>query len=225
MRAAPGETQVCSAFLLTLILSLAACDSGRGASPEDVETVDTVEVEASRTTLEPPADGAAVLESETLSIEGETEVIRVQAVVSPPSFPLAFTTVAPNDMLVDFLSSGEGDAVRFEAAFGGVHVPEAALVMMVLPAGTTAEDARDWVAEIAGGTPREPESDRPSWMAESYTIRGELSGFAALGERESRWFYFLASYPPEFGDGIGPRIDLILSRWRWADGSGLSTVR
>jgi hypothetical protein len=126
-------------------------------------------------------------------------------------------------MVVEFMSSGEGDAVRFEAAFAGLHVPDASLAMVVLPAGTTADEAREWVSEIAGGEPRETNGDRPPWMAEAYTIRGEYSGFAALGGRGGRWFYFVASYPPEFGDGIGPRIDLILSRWRWPDGSGLST--
>jgi hypothetical protein len=173
--------------------------------------------------VEPPAavgDTAAppALAQETIMIEGIPEVVLVMPFEPPVGFPLGFRTVVPADMRVQYASSGEGDAVRFEAAFGGVHRPEALLSFTVLPEGLESEEARGRVQEIAAamGAVR-AESAGPPWALDSYRLAGEHAGFLALGEHREFWFYFLASYPPEFGDGLSPRIDLILRRWFWAD--------
>lgn len=155
---------------------------------------------------------------DTILIEGMPEVIGVHSIRSPAGFPLAFTTLVPGDMETDFISTGESDAIRFEAAFAGIPREDAALLFIVpLVTADSAATGR-WVAEVAleQGAVRLPEPNH-SWAVEEYRLQGEAIGFIALGEHADRWFYFRASYPPEFADGMGPRLDLIFRRWRWAD--------
>lgn len=47
-----------------------------------------------------------------------------------------------------------------------------------------------------------------------------MKGWVALGGREARWFYVIAQSPVEAWPRFEPRAELILSRWRWADGDG-----
>jgi hypothetical protein len=168
---------------------------------------------------EPP-----VARAETLSIEGMPEVIGVREYEPPMGYPLVFRTLVPNDMAIDYLASGEAEVVMFMAAFGGVRREDARLDLGVLPSGTDRAEAESFLralAESEGGRPRS-ESGR-SWALVRYDLSGARSGFLALGQRRDHWYYFLAAYPPEFGDGLGPRIDLILRRWTWGDGTPLES--
>jgi len=161
------------------------------------------------------------LQAETIVIEGMEQRIRVLPYHAPVEFPKNFFTVVPEGMVVDYASSGEGDAVRFEAAFGGVRQPDAHLSFTLLPEGTTLEDARITVGDLARrtGGARVAPADRP-WAVEEWRV--QPAGFVALAEHNERWFYFLAHYPAEFGDGMEPRIDLILRRWVFtSDGTPL----
>ncbi|MQA92439.1 MAG: hypothetical protein GEU90_19800 [Gemmatimonas sp.] len=156
---------------------------------------------------------------DTIMIEGTPQVMRIQPVIAPEGFPLDFRTAAPMDMRTGFNQSGGGESVRFEAEFGGVYSPQAFLGFTVLPAGTDEEEAGRIVQEMAAasdGTPVSPPRD--AWAVEEFRFGGERAGFVALGWREDRWYYFTAQYPPEFGDGMGPRVGMILEQWRWGDG-------
>jgi hypothetical protein len=207
-------------FSSSLVLPVSLALLGACRAPDEpafTSPVDTLGLEAQ--VQEPPP-----LVAETLYIEGMAEVIPVQTFRSPLGYPLGFSTVVPEDMVVEFVSSGEGDAVRIEAAFGGVRRSDVLLSFVTLPEGTDVADARQAAGEIArmnGGT-EETDRARFPWADMVFRLGQETAGFIALGEHRDRWFYFLASYPPEFGDGMGPRIDLILRRWTWADdGTGL----
>jgi hypothetical protein len=150
------------------------------------------------------------LQVETIVIEGMEQRIRVLPYHAPVEFPKNFSTVVPEDMVVDYASSGEGDAVRFEAAFGGVRRPDALLSFTLLPEGTTLDDARILVGDLARQAGGARATNLP-WAVEEWRV--QPAGFIALAEHNERWFYFLAQYPAEFGDGMVPRIDLILRRW------------
>lgn len=199
------------------LLLLAGCTS---AGEPDREPADagpgTVPAEA------PPLVQDTVtpeVSTETILIEGMEETIEVRAFRTPVAFPLGFSTVVPAGMAIDFVSSGEGDVVRFEAAFGGVHRPEAALIFTVLPRRIDGERAREMLAQEArqlGGVPVEP-VEKP-WALRQYRFQGnDVSGFIGLGEHDETRYFIAARYPPEYGDGLGPRVDLILRRWRWTD--------
>ncbi len=151
---------------------------------------------------------------DTIMIEGSPEEVHVRLVTSPADFPLPFTARVPVEMRLDRSVSSEGAIVRFEAAFGGVHNPEAFLALHV-PNG----DAVAALVERLGG--REDETRRFDWSTREFRLEGERAGFIAEGERAGRRFLLVLAYPPEYGDGMGPRVDLILRSWRWEDGSPL----
>ncbi|MEX2571454.1 MAG: hypothetical protein WD737_09105 [Gemmatimonadota bacterium] len=164
----------------------------------------------------PDAPVAGATEVDTIRIEGMAEAIEVQRVESPPGFAAQFTTTAPADMRVDFIEAGEGQEARFTAAFAGTHTPAATFRFVPLPGADSEVEAREQVAAVAGqhsAAAREP--PLRDWAVEEYALSGERSGFIGLGRAADVWYYFQASYPPEYGDGMGPRIDLILRNWRW----------
>jgi hypothetical protein len=161
---------------------------------------------------------AAPLPAETVYVEGMPEVMPVVAFRPPLAFPLGFETVIPADMAVDLASSGEADVVRFEAAFGGVRRPDVSLTFAVLPAEVEAEEARSNIAALArtlGATQRTEQI--PPWATHAYDAVADTAAFLTLGRHRDHWFYLLARYPVEYGDGMAPRIDLILRRWIWID--------
>jgi hypothetical protein len=161
---------------------------------------------------------AAPLPAETVYVEGMPEVMPVVAFRSPLAFPLGFETVIPADMGVDLASSGEADVVRFVAAFGGERRPDVSLTFAVLPAGVEAEEARSNIAALArmlGATERTEQI--PPWATRAYDAVADTAAFLTLGQHRDHWFYLLARYPVEYGDGMAPRIDLILRRWVWLD--------
>lgn len=171
----------------------------------------SIDTAATEGVEEPP------LVSETISIEGTREEIAARRFESPIAFPIGFTTVVPADMIVEFASTGEGDAIQFEAAFGGVREPEARLAIVVMQDGTDERAARSRISALGAAAAR---IEGRAWDLEAYSLE-EGPGFIALGERNDEWFYLLASYPPEYGDGMAPRLDLILRRWLWSDGTPL----
>ncbi|TVP42059.1 MAG: hypothetical protein EA350_17720 [Gemmatimonadales bacterium] len=156
-------------------------------------------------------------------VEGMPEVMAVQAFETPVSFPLGFSTVVPADMRVEQVGSGEGDVVRFEAAFGGVHRPEALLSLTVLPGDLSESEAREQFASVAAVLGAGPHSgERFPWALQERMLIGDVSGFVALGRHQDRWYLMAMQHPPEYGDGMAPRVDLMLRRWRWtSDGSPL----
>jgi len=159
-----------------------------------------------------------------LPIEGTTETIAVNLLEAPKAFPLNFSTYMPDDMQVETVSSGEGDALRITAAFGDQPSEQAALTIFAFPDRVSAQEALQVAEQTAlalGGTPREDR--RYTWSTAEYQLQGERSGFLALAEHDGTPFYLLATYPPEFGDGMAPRIELILREWRWADSQPLET--
>jgi len=199
------------ALLAAAIVLLAGCQAGAG-DPEPTLTdpaPDVVPVEQE----EPVAE-------EFVQIEGMGERIAVVRFQAPLEYPKDFLTVVPTDMVVDYATSGAGDVIRFEADFGGIRRPDAALSFTVLPEGTEPQEARATAIEIArehGGTRHSP--PLRSWALEEWQIAP--AGFLALAHHGHRWFLFVASYPPEFEDGMAPRIELILRRWTFIDGTRL----
>jgi hypothetical protein len=178
----------------------------------EVPAADTV----SQPTPSPPGN-VETITRDTILLEGMPEVIDVRRVESPTGFPLPFATTIPGDMEVVF----EEDAVRFEAAFGGVRSPQAFLELRVLGEGTDAEAARETATGSEAGL-EAVDPPRLDWAMEEYRRRGEELGFVALAEAGGRRYYFNARYPAEFADGMGPRVGMILDRWTWtADGGAL----
>lgn len=156
---------------------------------------------------------------------------------SGPEFPLPFWTLVPDSGLTVRVEAPEADesghgfdgAVRFEWQGG----PQPAFLRLVVLERTMSDnDARGIVRGI--GTDFGPtgsqgieydEAVSPPghpWATLGYRLRGQVRGVAvdgwiSLGRHAERPFYFMALYPPEYGDGLAPRFDYILRHWEWLD--------
>jgi hypothetical protein len=209
---------LCFALLLVAAAGCSGAPDAESAAEPDVVLAEDTGGDAG--TLPPPDSSGTQpppVVVESISIEGNTEEIEARVYTSPAGFPLGFRTVVPADMSVDRPGSGEGDAIQVTAEFGGVREPDAHFLVRILPEGSDEAAARAQITAL-GATP-EPQR-RGRWDLLEFDL-ADTPGFVALGERRGRWFYLLARYPPEYGDGMGPRLDLMLRRWRWEDGTPL----
>ncbi len=218
------------AILLAGVVA-AGCDAGGDSDAtltsrgEAADTSGVTAADSPRATDAPGDDpGPPPVEAvrETISIEGSVEVIDARRFRAPDAFPIPFETIVPGDMEIASNGIDGSREVRIVTAFAGIRRPDAYLSIVVLPGGTDEEEAIERTAALAdslGGIADERET--LPWAVRSFRLTGPQAGFIALGERNGGWFQLRTSYPPEFGDGMGPRIALILRRWKWADGSAL----
>lgn len=170
--------------------------------------------------LEPDASETQRIETKevVIQIEGMAETVPVRLLSAPDEFPISFSTYIPDDMRVDTIYSDEGITLQITAAFGGNYNAEAHVSIFAFPAATTKDQAEQTVFSFDA----EPvEEKRYAWPEAEYQLQGARSGFLALASHEETWFYILAAYPPEYGDGMGPRIHLILDEWQWSSGEPL----
>lgn len=212
--------------ILLLLLSAASGCSDRGGQPE----TRTETQPETRTETQPET------RTETIAIEGMQEPIALRLFRPPDDFPLDFTAYVPEDMEPQ---AGPGDrAVRIAAEFGGVRNERAHVHVYVYPEGTPFQEAvalaRGYTAGRSGipvGHGIEPVTDESpppeqAWAAESFRFRYQddgdwYTGTLGVGRESGRHVMIVRHYPIEYADGFGPRADLIIETWRWADGSRL----
>lgn len=165
-----------------------------------------------------------------LLIEGTPDTVATKLVRSPTDFPAGFTTYTTDDMPASVQISEDGVSIQFTAQFGGVRNERAYLQVFLYPAGTTRATATGRTEAFVSGLNPEIDlseaGDRYAWAFQEtrfgYPHEDVLhTGYLALAERGTTLFHVLYQYPAEYGDGMAPRIALILDEWRWRDGSGL----
>lgn len=165
-----------------------------------------------------------------ISIEGTVDTIEVLLVRAPDDLAMRFSTYVPEDMSASFARERRGDAFRVHANFGGVANEQAYVEVLIYPAGTSAEAARDSLREAVRAlhpdVEIEPQIGGYVWAEEAHAFRyhkggGVYLGLAALGRHDDHYFRLIRHYPGDYGDGMGPRVASILEQWRWADGSPL----
>lgn len=224
-----------AAVLMMLALLLAACGGGagdNGDTDEDELPLDPVEGSdgGQDPDQEPPeededdADGTAsrpATKSGTIMLEGMEETMEFILFEVPDGWPLAFSTYHTADFLAEPIRTGEGDAVNFVANFGGTRNDQVLFQVFFHPEGTDPGEA-DLVAEHLAEDfqlqPADEEDNRAPWAYAVWTSPGGPNiTWLAAGEYDGKYFYVLADYPAEFGDGVGPRIGVILDEWIWTD--------
>lgn len=203
---------------------LAAC------APRGEQEADDPPVPAADTAREVPAEAAGPtsrpeLRHDTIAVEGMPEPVTLRLYRTPPGFPLPFSTYVPEDMVAESAesaASGQGEAVRFVAAFGGRRTDSAYVLVRVHPEGVTEQAARQTLrAAAGGGTAAPPGEHRHPWaLAEFSGSTGATVAHGALGRHQGQFFHVLVRYPAELGDGFGPRAAVLLEEWRWEGGSG-----
>lgn len=170
-------------------------------------------------------DGAYVeslpaVKQDTILLEGMPESITLELYETPESFGLPFITYHPEDIKPDLVSPDEGEVVRFVANMGGVLEEDAVVGIYVHPEGTTEQEAREMMQILASsyGESSEPANPRFPWSIVEYQVNdGEIVGTYALGQHAERYFHVMVTYPPEYGDGFGPRAHIVLEELRWKD--------
>ena len=173
------------------------------------------------------ASGRAPALADTIRIEGTPEPMTLQLVESPDGFPMKFSTYMPPDMQVSFVP--DSAAVKFTAAFGGTVQPLAYVHVQRLAGGIEDARAESIPARMLGGKAvdrLEVYAGKPPWADDgagySYTENGtHYSGTIATQTEGGTPFRIIIHMPSEYGDGMGPRVEMLLRHWRWSDGSPL----
>ncbi|MEX0892187.1 MAG: hypothetical protein WEB88_08455 [Gemmatimonadota bacterium] len=175
---------------------------------------------------------------DTLAVEGMPEPITLRLFTWEDSAGLPLSFYVPEGLTPERFAADGGAAVRVAANFTGVADSAAFLHIYAHPPGTTEEEARTMVRGILtglqvpvsqgsqeedvadAGTSR---TDRFSWalLERAFqmppTGQPRFVGALGLGRHGDRFFHVLYRYPPEYGDGMGPRMATILATWRWED--------
>ena len=164
----------------------------------------------------------------TLPVDGEPRTVTLRLYRSPPGFALPFSTYLPEDVRAGAPWTGTGDAVRFVRHSGTARDDSAFVYLFVHPPGTREDAAREVVRTAAerlripgDRTELEPVR-RHRWALVEYRLRSRgwsgrpLTGWAALGEKDGRWFHLVVQHPVGRED-FAPRAERIVADWRWAD--------
>ncbi|HEX7118026.1 MAG TPA: hypothetical protein VF212_04525 [Longimicrobiales bacterium] len=220
----------CTLALTLSLLGAGCADRGTDAvAAGDTAAADTA------TTGTPPAAALPPRPDtihSTILLEGMADSMTYWLYRSPPAFPVPFTTYVPADMAAEPVASGEGDAFRFVAEFGGVRNEQAFLAVAFPPAGVDEAGARELARAFAAQheiRARRPDVPRRyAWSLEEWDFSRGLPdgrtaiGTVALGRHGDRYFYVATHFPEAYADGFGPRVERILDEWRWEDtGEGL----
>lgn len=199
----------CALLLLPFLLT--ACGNRERQQPAPADTLANVPTE--------PATKPGVLH-----IEGLEEPVTL-ARVDVPEAP--FTTWMPQDDFAVEAEEGAGAAgtsVRFSWQAGGRPNPDA-YALFAFPRSGAAGDVRRSLMGADGVFAREGWRERvappPCLWAEDGGVFSNSSqthtGLWCAGTHAGQPFYVLAAYPSEYGDGFGPRLDVLLGEFRWRD--------
>lgn len=231
-RASAGRRTGTAAPLLALGLALAACGgTGEDAATDDVAGEDSV----TRLTDDNGSAGARPpTRSDTVRIEGMAEPISLRLFTALEDFPLPFTAYVPEEMAAQRASES---AVDFIAEFGGTRSEDAFVHLYVFPEETDRQAALAAAKAyktgrgipISQGLEIIADATLPPhlrWAEEAYRFRYQsvdrwYAGTLGVGRKGDRYFMIVRHRPAEYGDGFGPRADLITETWRWWDGTGL----
>ena len=206
--------------LLLLGLLLAGCAAD--APAPDAEAPGSANAEPD--SYERPDDDTAL--ADTIFIEGEPVPVALERFDHPE---LPFTTAFPEgDFRKTVERTGDAVSVRFSANFGGTPSPHV-YATFLFPEAPDFAALREAVEDtLAARGWRLTDQDRPEaalacpWAEAGYTYEDptadELTtGYACLARHAGRPFALLTHLPVVYTEGLGPRLDLLLERFRWRD--------
>lgn len=162
----------------------------------------------------------------TIGIEGMQQEFNLNLVEGSPP---AFYTYIPADMVVERVSSGEGDSFRFLANFAGKKRDDAYMTFFFYPKGTNLEQAvkfansfiliNKWqkINRQNPDTGKYYDWSESEWHFQSHVNGGDYLGSIAVGKHQDRIFHVLIYYPEDFSEGFIPRTKKILDEFVWTD--------
>lgn len=210
-----------------LALTLAACGGHEAPPVADTDTLGADRPDGAAPGDNPeftvPQQRAATRE-DTILIEGMPEVETSTLVTAPAGFAAPFSTYVPEGLQTRFEPPS---TARFTAAFGGQVNNSAFMAVTVQDAGAANVSAAAILEEFMqtrGAAEHEAVAiDQPSWAVDAIGFRSlgkngtDYSGSIIVAEHGDQVVHIFRHYPVEYGDGLGPRLHMILSDWRWED--------
>lgn len=207
---------------LSLVVSLSGCISGSNRTePTAVDSPSAPAVVESES--EPPAAQPQDLPESKMammSIEGESEEVAMQ-LYDEPALPV-MTYLPEGTFAPDLSKTEDGTGVRFYWAITGERNDQA-YVQLAFPKETLS--VADLQEQIAGEDgliasngwnliDRTDEVPYP-WAKEAIAYESDAdgvpsTGYILIGEHNGSAFYASTHFPLEYGDGFGPRADLVL---------------
>lgn len=165
------------------------------------------------------------VQRDTIEVEGQpTPVLALR--VHEPDFALPFDTRVPEGMGVETVTMGERDVARF--TLGEPPARSTLIVTALASRRKTVADARGVAREFAEAMGTVTEADAaPAWALVGFQAEGVggRTGTVWLGRHGRRFFTVATDLAPGAADGMAPRVDFILDRWRWLDDrTGLTTT-
>lgn len=195
-----------------LLLGLAACTpDGQIENEQDTQTPN----EQQQENLERPATKTDVITLEGMDEEFEFNLYEDKG--------LGFSTYISEDMIAESVSTGEGDALIVYANFGGNKNEDAALSFFSpseaheLNLEQLIEQTKEQLTNEGYKVEELEESTNPLQLdVQIYNLESsDLIGKSMFFEHQDRVYVIYYHYPPEFGDGFGPRLNKLLEDIVW----------
>lgn len=222
----PSWSRLSLGVVLSIGLSLSGCMPAPNATEEPTAAPTTsaepsVESQASPSPTE-QAESTAMPETKTamMSIEGESEEITLQ-LYDEPTLPVTIY-LPEGDFTPELAETEEGTGVQFYWTYNG-QKDDKAYIQLAFPKNQVSVSELE--AQITGDSGLMASNgwtmlDRTeqvpySWATEAIAYEGEAegeptTGYILLGEHNGSAFYASTHFPLEYGDGFGPRADLVL---------------
>ena len=155
-----------------------------------------------------------------VNLEGDDYPIEVR-LFETIRFPVNFSTYVPEDWETHVVSTPGGMASQIQADVqAGIDIffpYDQSDVMGTWAANRDAVDGTVRVMEDG------PDGMLPEWAEAGYVwYSGGMMGTSYVVEHDGTVFFLGDRMPVESGDGMAPRVHLVLDEWRWLeDGSSL----
>lgn len=189
-----------------VLLGMLACNN------KETSTENAAPVQEADSALNTEKDREALPKTlqDTLMLEGMAEPVSMNLYSTPEGFPLPFHTYLPENFTHEALSSPTAETIRFSMG-------EAQISFVVLPANTGRSKAQSVAKASLGKANIQSCRSSYDWQWECLYVAGKGAQVSRvlLGEQQGRQFYFLISYPAEYGDGFGPRYARVLEEWKF----------
>jgi hypothetical protein len=183
---------------------------------------------------EPEAGARPAVRHDTMYVEGMAEAVTLRRFDDPV---VPFTTYLPPGLEAQAAGSPEGLGVVMETASGPGDAPGAYLHFF-FPSQEQQDVSLEALRESITGTGgllqrngwqltqhfTSPQAASPcSWAHDVFRFSDPghvpaATGYVCTGAHQDAPFYLIVYTPPEYGDGFGPRVDVVLSALRWRDG-------
>ena len=175
--------------------------------------------QSARTAQNPTSSQKLSTKTDIVSIEGEKTQVTLK-LYSPASG--VFTTYYPEkDFIAQSRTLGEETGTQFIYNIGGRQNKEVFVALFFPTKATTLEQLKQDAQQRGLIQPNQWQvvtrtTEVPySWAKEKIVYKKRassqnLGGEVYVGEASGKAFYVVTHYPAEYGDGFGPRADLIL---------------